>query len=547
MQNLKVPSAMSNPELAHYIDRIHSLVPLSGLLEEHLKPLLERMELLEAADGTKLFQTGDVDQQNTYLLKGKVVLYSEALHLEQIAADDPAARYPLAHQFPRTKTAKSKGKSVFLRVDNRLLSEALSRSSAESYAVEELDVGARNDWMAHMLGSRILQLMPSGNIQAVLSNMEKMEVFERQLIFHQGDEGDYFYFINDGTALVLRQNPDTGLDEEIARLGPGDSFGEDALISERPRNASIRMATDGMLLRLAKENFVDLIKRPLSREISYADAKRKIKAGAVWLDARPGEAHDESRLPGSINLPFELLRYQIDSLAKDREYIIFCDDGQVSSAAAYLITERGLQCWVLEEGLQSVPERDLLDPETDRQQRESERVNVAQPESKLTFEPVAGSGQPAPLALTPDDTAEAQLQQQLKALTSELEHTRSQLHSIQQQHAEELRAAKLQALSQAEEDNKRLQAELAALSGRYRVLEARSQAEINQLQSRLATKQGGTKQSSPQQVATLEATIQQLRKQLEEAETRHQAETEEMHLLWEKRLRELEAKLAARK
>ena len=48
----------------------------------------------------------------------------------------------------------------------------------------------------------------------------------------------------------------------LAELKTGDSFGEEALISESTRNATITMITDGVLMKLAKDTFVELVKKP---------------------------------------------------------------------------------------------------------------------------------------------------------------------------------------------------------------------------------------------------------------------------------------------
>ncbi len=74
-----------------------------------------------------------------------------------------------------------------------------------------------------------------------------------EIIFRQGDRGDRVYVITDGTVEVAR----AGSDGEVvlARLGPGDCFGEMALVDDRPRNATARSLTQVNVLTLDRGAF----------------------------------------------------------------------------------------------------------------------------------------------------------------------------------------------------------------------------------------------------------------------------------------------------
>jgi NADH dehydrogenase len=77
-----------------------------------------------------------------------------------------------------------------------------------------------------------------------------------QLVFRQGDLGDRLYIILSGEAEVCRE--DGGDESVLARLGPGQCFGEMALVQETTRNASVRCAQTMDVLSLPKQEFAVL-------------------------------------------------------------------------------------------------------------------------------------------------------------------------------------------------------------------------------------------------------------------------------------------------
>jgi putative ABC transport system ATP-binding protein len=67
----------------------------------------------------------------------------------------------------------------------------------------------------------------------VAEKMSKRHYATGETIIRKGDPGNEFFLVSDGEVEVIRA------DHEVARLGPGDFFGEVALISGEPRNATV--------------------------------------------------------------------------------------------------------------------------------------------------------------------------------------------------------------------------------------------------------------------------------------------------------------------
>ncbi|MDH5600878.1 MAG: rhodanese-like domain-containing protein, partial [Gammaproteobacteria bacterium] len=137
----------------------------------------------------------------------------------------------------------------------------------------------------------------------------------------------------------------------LATLPTGSGFGEEALISNGKRNATITMRENGSLMRLKKNDFLNLLINPLISYFAHSEMPAKLNEGCVVIDVRSEQESKEKPLEGAVNIPLSMLRLKLDSLNSDREYLLVCNDGSQSAAAAFLVIQHGLKCSVLEAGL----------------------------------------------------------------------------------------------------------------------------------------------------------------------------------------------------
>jgi rhodanese-related sulfurtransferase len=172
-----------------------------------------------------------------------------------------------------------------------------------------------------------------------------------ETVIKQGAEGDYFYVITKGTAVVTRETPMNRDGLKLAELGVGESFGEEALISDGKRNATITMLTDGALVRLGKDDFKELLNEPLLHWVDLEHARELITRGARWLDVRLPSEFEAFHLDGAISVPLYFIRLKVKTLDPKVPYVVVCDTGRRSSAAAFLLSERGFDAYCLQGGL----------------------------------------------------------------------------------------------------------------------------------------------------------------------------------------------------
>ena len=83
----------------------------------------------------------------------------------------------------------------------------------------------------------------------------RREYFEPgQVIFREGDRGDWLYVVTEGEVEVVRENGGGG-ETPLRRLGRGECFGEIALVSDRPRTATVRAVSASNVLAVDRDAF----------------------------------------------------------------------------------------------------------------------------------------------------------------------------------------------------------------------------------------------------------------------------------------------------
>ena len=79
------------------------------------------------------------------------------------------------------------------------------------------------------------------------------------IIFNEGDPGDAVFIIKKGVVRIHHKGPTPEIVEEVAMLGDNDVFGEMAIISEKPRNATAETMEESEVFILKKEDFIQLV------------------------------------------------------------------------------------------------------------------------------------------------------------------------------------------------------------------------------------------------------------------------------------------------
>ena len=338
------------------VDRqvLKALSPLDTLSPDNFAELASKARVEDIPAGRTLFRIGDSDHRHIYVLHGQVMLTDAEGNVTVVEGGSAAARVPLAQAQPRQQAAKARTDCQVTRVDSDLLDILLTWDQLSDIEVVDIDAAAQaseaDDWMTRILQSKTFLQLPPANIQAMFMRMQEMPAKAGDVIVRQGDEGDFYYLIKAGRAKVTRTGK-TGGEIVLAHLEEGSAFGEESLLAETRRNATVTMETDGFLMRLSKADFLALLKEPALNWVDAAEAEALVAAGARWLDVRLDTERAAIPLPDSLHVPLFMLRLKAASLDRGVPYVLYCDTGRRSSAAAFLLGERGFRAYVLRGGV----------------------------------------------------------------------------------------------------------------------------------------------------------------------------------------------------
>ena len=128
-----------------------------------------------------------------------------------------------------------------------------SRSRGAGCAPWTPSSSGRDDELALLRGVPLLDALPLPALETVARQLDHVVVPAGETVFRQGDPGDRFYVVVAGTAQVV------GDGHPITDLGPGDSFGEIALLRRVPRTATVRAVDELRLESLRGDRFLALM------------------------------------------------------------------------------------------------------------------------------------------------------------------------------------------------------------------------------------------------------------------------------------------------
>jgi putative peptide zinc metalloprotease protein len=226
-----------------------------GLPEERILEVARHLRPRWVEAGEAVYRAGDQPDDFFLIDSGAFEVHLDGHPRQRLGPGDHFGEQALLHAGPREA-------DVIAAESGRLF--AVDRSAF--HATLERDVEVWDRFQANLAYRQELARIPlfrhltAAERDLLLESFEPMVAAPGKVIVREGERGDRFYVIRSGSATVLKSG------SKVAELGPGDAFGEMALLLDVPRTATVRAIGRTELLALGKDQFHDLLLRYCRRQ-----------------------------------------------------------------------------------------------------------------------------------------------------------------------------------------------------------------------------------------------------------------------------------------
>lgn len=117
-----------------------------------------------------------------------------------------------------------------------------------------------NEKIDRLVNTAIFESVPEEQLSEIANVLKSEKVPAKKILFQKGDPGGCFYIILSGKLRVFLKGEEN-VETHLNWLGPGDSFGEMALLTDEPRSTDVETTEDTHLLVLPKDEFDEILRK----------------------------------------------------------------------------------------------------------------------------------------------------------------------------------------------------------------------------------------------------------------------------------------------
>lgn len=196
---------------------------LARLTDEDRYAIIEKMLFIAVEAGKVIYE---VDNTPTYFYivhAGNIAELSNGEKIAELQRGDSFGELALINRSPRKTTVRAISRSQLWALDRESFNQALERVNRTTY----------EENFAFVSSVPLFQMLTKNEIDVLLSSMTELKYIVGQKIIKEGDSGDLFYVIKDGTVLCTQGGV------ELRHMHKGEFFGEQALLYNSPRTATV--------------------------------------------------------------------------------------------------------------------------------------------------------------------------------------------------------------------------------------------------------------------------------------------------------------------
>ncbi|XP_049874066.1 cAMP-dependent protein kinase type I regulatory subunit isoform X2 [Pectinophora gossypiella] len=247
---------------------IASNVLFTHLDESERADMFDAMFPVQCLPGETVIRQGD-EGDNFYIVdSGEVEVLVNGEPVTTISEGGSFGELALIYGTPRAATVRARTTLKLWGLDRDSYRRILMGST----------IRKRRMYDEFLSRVSILESLEKWERLTVADALEPVSFTDGETIVRQGEPGNDFYIIVEGTAVVLQQRGGAaeGAAVEVGRLGPSDYFGEIALLLDRPRAATVRAAGPLKCVKLDRARFervlglcADILKRNIAQYNSF--------------------------------------------------------------------------------------------------------------------------------------------------------------------------------------------------------------------------------------------------------------------------------------
>jgi CRP-like cAMP-binding protein len=325
----------------------------SGLSEGALEALSKKLNVLKVAAGTKIIKENTPADSFYLVNKGEVEVlkrtkFGQASKLSIMGYGEGFGEMALLTCSHRSCSVTAKTDVVLYRISKNDFEDIVNLDAAFLNMLEEKAKGYEDYQKIKML--QPFALLEPEKMLVLIDKMREEKYSPGENIITQGEKGDLYYIIKSGKAAVIRQEKDKE-PEQVAVIGSGEGFGEEAIIREKSRSATIRTIEDTTVLVLEKSDFENVLQGSFLEWDFPEDIPLEKREQFVFIDARIPPEYEEEHIEGAVNIPLESLRQKYLELDPSQEYYTYCTADSRGMAAAFLLRSQGFKAKQIRGGL----------------------------------------------------------------------------------------------------------------------------------------------------------------------------------------------------
>lgn len=274
-EDFAIPSYPKSGAAVQFIDEsLADNFIFASLTREERRLLIDAMKADSVPAGTVIINQGEVGDYFYVVEDGNISFAVDGNHVGACTRGASFGELALLYNCPRAATCIANTDCRLWKVDQRTFRYMLANNNANQQK-DVLDVLRKVQFLANL---------EEGMLIKIADALTTVSYQEGDHIINKGDVGEIFYIIKEGRVKVH----DIGLgDSQYVDqvMGPGDFFGERALLTGEPRNANVTAETASVTLCLSRETFEKTL-GPLQDLIDFAMKKRVLMGVPIFANSR---------------------------------------------------------------------------------------------------------------------------------------------------------------------------------------------------------------------------------------------------------------------